>query len=68
MTLHFRLEAYNVLNRPNFSRPEWNILAGAAVRGQPANAPDAGFGPFSGFAGQPEWGPYFDAHAPRSWD
>ncbi len=50
--LQFRLEAFNVLNHPNFGRPEPNILAGAAIPGQPANAPHAGFGTINGLAGQ----------------
>jgi hypothetical protein len=50
--LQFRLEAFNVLNHPNFGRPEPNILAGAAIPGQPANAPHAGFGTINGLIGQ----------------
>jgi len=46
--LQLRFEAFNVLNHPNWGGPNGNILAGAAIPGQPANAPHAGFGVISG--------------------
>jgi hypothetical protein len=42
--LQFRVEAFNLLNHPNFGAPSPNILAGAAFPGAPANAPHQGFG------------------------
>jgi hypothetical protein len=48
--VQFRVEAFNLLNRPNWGGPNANILAGAAIAGQPANAPHAGFGTITGLA------------------
>jgi hypothetical protein len=45
-------EAFNLLNRPKREQSQPNILAGAAIPGQPANAPHPGFGTISGLAGQ----------------
>ena len=42
--VQFRAEAFNLLNHPNWGGPNGNINAGAAIPGQPANAPHAGFG------------------------
>jgi hypothetical protein len=42
--VQFRVEAFNVLNHPNFGGPQGNILAGAAFPGAPPNAPHQGFG------------------------
>ena len=42
--VQFRAEAFNMLNHPNWGGPSGNILAGAAIPGQPANAPHQGFG------------------------
>ena len=39
-----RVEAFNLLNHPNWGGPSGNILAGAAFPGAPANAPHQGFG------------------------
>jgi hypothetical protein len=50
--LQFRAEAFNLLNHPNWGRPEPNILAGAAIPGAPPGAARAGFGTISGLAGQ----------------
>jgi len=47
----FRFEAFNVLNHPNWSEPNPNILAGAAIAGQPSGAAHAGFGVISSTAG-----------------
>ena len=46
--LQFRLEAFNVLNHPNWSAPNGNILAGAIFPGQPATSAHQGFGVISG--------------------
>jgi len=48
--VQFRAEAFNLLNRPNFGAPNANILAGAAIPGQPSNAPHVGFGQISSLA------------------
>jgi hypothetical protein len=48
--LQLRVEAFNVLNHPNFGQPNANILAGAAIAGQPANAPHLGFGSINSLA------------------
>jgi hypothetical protein len=46
--LQLRFEAFNVLNHPNWGEPNANILAGAAIPGQPATVPHSGFGVISG--------------------
>jgi len=45
--VQFRLEAFNLLNHPNWGGPQANILAGAVTPGQPATAPHVGFGTIS---------------------
>ncbi len=45
-----RFEAFNVLNHPNWGEPSANILAGAAIAGEPTNYAHAGFGTISGTA------------------
>jgi hypothetical protein len=46
--LQFRLEAFNVLNHPNWTAPNGNILAGAAFPGQPSTNAHQAFGVITG--------------------
>ncbi len=49
--VQFRLEAFNVLNHPNWGQPNPNILAGAAIAGAPAGSAHSGFGVISTITG-----------------
>jgi len=46
--LQFRLEAFNVLNHPNWGMPSLNILSGPAFAGQPGTNAHQNFGVVSG--------------------
>ena len=48
--LTLRFEAFNVLNHPDWGEPNPNVLAGAALPGQPSTAARSGFGVISGTA------------------
>ena len=42
--LQFRMEAFNMLNHPNWGVPNGNILSGAAFPGQPSMKVHQNFG------------------------
>ena len=46
--LQFRLEAFNVLNHPNWGMPSLNILSGSAQNGLPTTAAHQAFGVITG--------------------